>query len=87
VAVLIALVRRHRRAVSAVVRRAVDDEVPGAVEELELELVQSHMAQKPMLRGEVAEENLIIHCTYCMYFRPLLPTTLMNPPVFLLMDE
>jgi len=33
VAVLIALVRRHRRAVSAAVRRAVDDEVSGAVEE------------------------------------------------------
>ena len=33
VAVLIALVRRHRRAVGAAVRRAVDDEVPGAVEE------------------------------------------------------
>ena len=32
-AVLIALVRRHRRAVGAAVRRAVDDEVPGAVEE------------------------------------------------------
>ena len=33
VAVLIALVRRHRRAVGAAVRRAVDDDVPGAVEE------------------------------------------------------
>ena len=33
VAVLIALVRRHRRAVGAAVRWAVDDEVPGAVEE------------------------------------------------------
>ena len=33
VAVLIVLVRRHRRAVGAAVRRAVDDEVPGAVEE------------------------------------------------------
>ena len=33
VAVLIALVHRHRRAVGAAVRRAVDDEVPGAVEE------------------------------------------------------
>ena len=33
VAVLIALVRRHRRAVGAAVRRAVDDEAPGAVEE------------------------------------------------------
>ena len=33
VAVLVALVRRHRRAVGAAVRRAVDDEVPGAVEE------------------------------------------------------
>ena len=32
VAVLIALVRRHRRAVGAAVRRAVDDESPGAVE-------------------------------------------------------
>jgi len=32
VAVLIALTRRHRRAVGAAVRRAVDDEVPGAVE-------------------------------------------------------
>ena len=32
-AVLIVLVRRHRRAVGAAVRRAVDDEVPGAVEE------------------------------------------------------
>ena len=30
-AVLIALVRRHRFAVGAVVRRVVDDEVPGAV--------------------------------------------------------
>jgi len=30
VAVLIVLVRRHRRAVGAAVRRAVDDEVPGA---------------------------------------------------------
>ena len=33
VAVLNVLVRRHRRAVGAAVRRAVDDEVPGAVEE------------------------------------------------------
>jgi len=33
VAVLIVLVRRHRRAVGAAVHRAVDDEVPGAVEE------------------------------------------------------
>jgi len=33
VAALIALVRRHRRAVGAAVRRAVDNEVPGAVEE------------------------------------------------------
>jgi len=33
VAVLIALVRRHRRAVGAAVHRVVDDEVPGAVEE------------------------------------------------------
>ena len=33
VAVLIALVRRHRSAVGAVVRRVVGDEVPGAVEE------------------------------------------------------
>ena len=32
-AVLVVLVRRHRCAVSAAVRRAVDDEVPGAVEE------------------------------------------------------
>ena len=32
-AVLIALVRRNCRAVGAAVRRAVDDEVPGAVEE------------------------------------------------------
>ena len=32
-AVLIVLVRRHRCAVGAVVRRVVDDEVPGAVEE------------------------------------------------------
>ena len=30
-AILIVLVRRHRRAVGAAVRRAVDDEVPGAV--------------------------------------------------------
>ena len=33
VAVLIVLVRRHRRAVGAAVRRAVGGEVPGAVEE------------------------------------------------------
>ena len=33
VAVLIALVRRHRHAVGAAVRRAVDNEVPGAVED------------------------------------------------------
>ena len=33
VAVLIALVLRHRRAVGAAVRRAVNDEVPGAIEE------------------------------------------------------
>ena len=33
VAVLIVLVRRHRHAVRAAVRRAADDEVPGAVEE------------------------------------------------------
>ena len=33
VAVLVALVRRHRHAVRAAVRRAVDDEVPGAIEE------------------------------------------------------
>ena len=32
VAVLFALVRRYRRAVGAAMRRAVDDEVPGAVE-------------------------------------------------------
>ena len=32
-AVLIALVRQHRRAVGAAVRRAVGDEAPGAVEE------------------------------------------------------
>jgi len=32
VAVLIALVRRPRRAVGAAVRRVLDDEVPGAVE-------------------------------------------------------
>jgi len=32
-AFLVILVRRHRRAVGAAVRRAVDDEVPGAVEE------------------------------------------------------
>ena len=33
VAVLVVLIRRHRRAVGAAVRWAVDDEVPGAVEE------------------------------------------------------
>jgi len=33
VAVLVVLVRRHRRAVGAAVRRAVDGEGPGAVEE------------------------------------------------------
>ena len=33
VTVLVVLVRRHRRAVGAAVRRAVDDLVPGAVEE------------------------------------------------------
>ena len=33
VAVLIVLVRRHRRALGAAMRRAVDDEAPGAVEE------------------------------------------------------
>jgi len=33
VVVLIVFVRRHRSAVGAAVRRAVDDEVPGAVEE------------------------------------------------------
>ena len=33
VAVLVVLVRRHRRAVGAAVRQAVYDEVPGAVEE------------------------------------------------------
>jgi len=33
VVVLVVLVRWHRRAVGAVVCRAVDDEVPGAVEE------------------------------------------------------
>ena len=33
VAALIALVRRHRLTAGAAVRRAVDDEVPGAVEE------------------------------------------------------
>ena len=33
VSVLVVLVRRHRRAVRAAVRRAVDDEVPGAIEE------------------------------------------------------
>ena len=37
VAVLIALVRRHRRAVGAAVHRAVGYEVPGAVEEVGLE--------------------------------------------------
>jgi len=34
VAFLIVLVRRHRRAVGAAVRRAVDGEVPGAVSSL-----------------------------------------------------
>ena len=33
VAVLVVLVRRHRHAVRAAVRRVVDDEVPGAIEE------------------------------------------------------
>ena len=33
VAVLVVLVRRHRHAVRAAVRQAVDDEVPGAIEE------------------------------------------------------
>ena len=33
VALVVVLVRRHRRAVGTAVRRAVDDEVPGAVEE------------------------------------------------------
>ena len=33
VAVVVVLVRRHCRAVGTAVRRAVDDEVPGAVEE------------------------------------------------------
>ena len=33
VAVVVVLVRRHRRAVGTAVRRAVDNEVPGAVEE------------------------------------------------------
>ena len=33
VAVLVVLVRRHRRTVGAEVHKAVDDEVPGAVEE------------------------------------------------------
>ena len=33
VAVLVILVRRHRRAIGAAVRRVVDDKVPGAVEE------------------------------------------------------
>ena len=33
VAVLVVLVRRHRHAVRAAVRRAVDDEVPGAIKE------------------------------------------------------
>ena len=32
-AVLVVLVRRHRHAVRAAVRRAVDDEVPSAIEE------------------------------------------------------
>ena len=56
-AVLIILVRRHRRAAGAAMRRAVGDEVPGAVEEevgpAKLELIQPHVAQKPVLRGEV----------------------------------
>jgi len=33
VAVLVVLVRRHRHAVRAAVRRAVDDEVPGAIKD------------------------------------------------------
>ena len=33
VAVLVVLVRRHRHAVRAAVRRAVDDEIPGAIKE------------------------------------------------------
>ena len=33
VAVLVVLVRRHRHAVRAAVRRALDDEVPGAIKE------------------------------------------------------
>ena len=43
VAVLVVLVRRHRRAVRAAVRRAVDDEVLGAIEEsMPLELPVQH---------------------------------------------
>jgi hypothetical protein len=33
VAVLVVLVRRHRHAVRAAVRRAVDDDIPGAIKE------------------------------------------------------
>ena len=40
VAVLIVLIRRHRRAVGAAVRRVVDDEVQGVVEEEEISFVQ-----------------------------------------------
>jgi len=32
--------------------------VLGAAEELELELIQPHMAQKPMLRGEVGDGSV-----------------------------
>ena len=36
VAVLVALVRRHRNAVRAAVRRALDDEIPGAIKEVDV---------------------------------------------------
>ena len=43
-AVLIVLVRRHRRAVGAAVRRAVGDEAPSAVEGFPLSLQQRSRA-------------------------------------------
>ena len=45
-AVLIALVRRRRRAVGAAVRRAVDDEVPGAVLSNETSRVKPNFNKK-----------------------------------------
>ena len=48
-----------------------------AVSELELELVQSHMAQKPMLHdGSNVGVVLLLHCFHAVFFSFLWPKQL-----------